>query len=292
MPGQRPAWYVRLLAAFPLRALHVLSAFLAWLAVRVVRYRMAVTLGNLKVAFPEFDERRLREVARDYYRGFGDVLVELFAASRMTPGEITRRVRIEGLEVLRERLAEGRPVLLVAAHQCNWEWMLLAMSVQLGYPLDAAYKPLVNPWAEREMKRIRTRFGARLVPAQSLLGHLIQERRTTRAIAMVADQEPVHSEEKHWTRFLNRDTAFYLGAEEIHRKFRYPAYFIHMRRTARGHYAMRFSLLADGGERLAPGEFTERYAARAEAQIRESPPDWLWSHKRWKLRRPVYGSRG
>ena len=35
------------------------------------------------------------------------------------------------------RLAAGRPVLLLAAHQCNWEWMLLALSLRLGAPLDA-----------------------------------------------------------------------------------------------------------------------------------------------------------
>jgi KDO2-lipid IV(A) lauroyltransferase len=39
------------------------------------------------------------------------------------------------------------------------------------------------------------------------------------------------------------------------------------------------------------GELTERYAQRVEAQIRESPPDWPWSHKRWRLKRSLYGAR-
>ena len=61
---------------------------------------------------------------------------------------------------MRAALASGTPVLLVAAHQCNWEWMLLALSLELGYPLDAAYKPLVDGWAQREMLKARSRFGA------------------------------------------------------------------------------------------------------------------------------------
>jgi lauroyl/myristoyl acyltransferase len=28
-----------------------------------------------------------------------------------------------------------------------------------------------------------------------------------------------------------------------------------------------------------------------ERQIREAPPDWPWSHKRWKLKKSVYGAR-
>ena len=71
---------------------------------------------------------------------------------------------------MRAALASGTPVLLVAAHQCNWEWMLLALSLELGYPLEAAYKPLVDGWAQREMLKARSRFGAQLVPAQDLLG--------------------------------------------------------------------------------------------------------------------------
>jgi KDO2-lipid IV(A) lauroyltransferase len=181
-------------------------------------------------------------------------------------------------------------VLLVAAHQANWEWLLLALSTQLGVPVDAAYKPLVDNWAEIEMRKLRSRFGARLIPAQELLGDIIKQRHAPRAIAMVADQEPVTSERKQWIRFLNRDTAFFLGPEEITRATKYASFFSRLKRTARGHYEVEFVPLAQAGETLAPGEFTARYAALVEAQIREAPADWPWSHKRWKLKKPLYGS--
>ena len=126
------------------------------------------------------------------------------------------------------------------------------MSLELGYPLDAAYKPLVNPWADREMLTLRTRFGSRLVPAQQLLADIIQRRAVLRAIAMVADQEPVTSERKHWTRFLNRDTAFYMGPEEITRTTRYPALFVAMRRVRRGRYEIELVALCGAREALSP----------------------------------------
>jgi KDO2-lipid IV(A) lauroyltransferase len=170
--------------------------------------------------------------------------------------------------------------------------MLLALSLELGYPLDAAYKPLVDNWAEREMKKVRTRFGSRLVPAQDLLPDIIKRRGLVRAVAMVADQEPTRSELKYWTRFLNRDTAFYLGPEEIARVTRFPVFFIAMRRTARGHYEMEFEPLATAAESLPAGALTERYARRVEKQIRAAPSDWPWSHKRWKLKKSLYQNRG
>ena len=288
---QRPVWWLRLVAALPLRTLYALAAVIAWVTWRVVPYRADVVRENLKIAFPEADEAQLREIMRRYYSGFAQVLVEIVKSASLSAEVLREHVEIANLELIRAPLAQGSPVLIVAAHQCNWEWFLLALSAELGYPLDAAYKPLINPWAEREMLKLRTRFGSRLVPADALLPDILKRRQIVRAICMIADQEPTKAEHKHWVRFLNRDSAFFMGTEEIARVTRYPVFFAQMRRLARGHYRMEFTRLAAAGEATAPGELTERYATRVEAQIRASPPDWPWSHKRWRLKRSLYGGR-
>jgi KDO2-lipid IV(A) lauroyltransferase len=251
-----------------------------------------VVRGNLSLCFPELDAARITDIRRRYYAGFAEVLVEVIKSATLAAEEIRRRVRIVGIEQARALLEQGQSVLLAAAHQCNWEWMLLALSLELGFPLDAAYKPLVDSWAEREMKKVRSRFGSRLIPAKELLADIIRRGKVVRAVAMVADQEPTTSEHKHWTRFLNRDTAFYMGPEEIARVTRFPVFFIGMKRTARGFYEMRFTPLSSPGESLKSGELTERYVRLVEQQIRDAPPHWPWSHKRWKLRKSLYQARG
>jgi len=280
-----------MLAAVPLPMLYAFSSFVGWITWKVVPYRKELVHNHLKLAFPEMDEKALQDVMRRYYAGFADMFVEIVKSASMPPEEIRKRVRIVNMEVPRELLAQGKSVLCVAAHQCNWEWMLLGFSLELEYPVDAAYKPLVDPWAEREMKIVRSRFGCRLIPAKELLADIIKRRGIARAVAMVADQEPTTSEHKHWTRFLNRDTAFYMGPEEIARVTKFPVFFIQMRRVSRGYYEMAFEPLQRLDEKLAPGELTERYARLVEKQIREAPPDWPWSHKRWKLKKSVYGAR-
>ncbi len=255
---ERSAWWARLLSRLPLGVLYGVAGVLGWLAYHVYPYRERVVRENLAKAFPQFDEAQLREVIRRYYLGFAQMLVEVIKSVSMPADEIRRRVRIVNLEAPRALLAQGQPVLLVAAHQCNWEWMLLALSLELGYALDAAYKPLVDNWAEREMRKVRTRFGSRLVPAKELLPDILKRRGVVRAVAMVADQEPTTSEHKYWTRFLGRDTAFYMGPEEIARVTRFPVFFIAMRRRARGCYEMEFQPLAAPGQHLPPGALTER----------------------------------
>jgi KDO2-lipid IV(A) lauroyltransferase len=284
----RSAWWVRLLAALPWWVMSPLADVLAWLAWRVVHVEQRPLRANLTASFPTLTEHQLQQLMRDYYRNFAQVLVEVVRSVNLSPGELRRRVLLENFDAVRAALASGTPVLLVAAHQCNWEWMLLGLSLELGYPLEAAYKPLVDGWAQREMLKARSRFGARLVPAQELLAHILRGGRTPRAIAMVADQEPRTSERRHWTHFMKRDTAFFMGAEEIARVTKFPAFFVGLRRTSRGHYAVSATPLSQPGEKLTAGALTERYARLVEAQILASPADWPWSHKRWKLKKSLY----
>ncbi len=287
---QRPVWWIALLSRIPLPALYGFARMLSALGFHVFRYRRDIIDASLAIAFPELDAGARAAICQRHHQGFAQVFVEILKSGALTPADIARRVRFTNLPLLQEQLARGRPVLVVAAHQCNWEWLMHAMASQVGYPVDAAYKPLKNQWANDEMLTLRTRFGAHLVPAKELLPDIIKRRRIVRVISVIADQEPRSSEKRHWTRFLNRDTAFYMGAEEIARTTGYTALFVAQRRTAPGHYEVTFTPLSGAGERLGSGEFTERYARLVEAQIRAAPPDWLWSHKRWKLKKPLYGA--
>lgn len=287
-PRSGTSLWLRALSRIPLVLWYPVARFLAYLAWKVIPYRRRVVEGNLKASFPEWDDAHREVVIRDYYRGFADMLVEVVRSLRLTPRELERRVPLANPQLVRDEVARGKPVLLVGAHQCNWEWMLLALSTQLGVPVDAAYKPLVDSWAETEMLKLRRRFGARMIPGPELLADIIKQRNAPRVIAMLADQEPVTSERKYWARFLNRDTAFFLGPEEIARATRYAAYFVRLKRISRGHYEVAFVPLAAAGEQLPPGEFTARYARLVEEQILAAPADWPWTHKRWKLKKPLY----
>jgi Kdo2-lipid IVA lauroyltransferase/acyltransferase len=290
-PAPPLPWWLRVLASLPWVVLYGAGACLAFLAHRVLRYRLRIVRSNLAGAFPGLGARALRDIESRYYRSLGQLCAEIVKSAGLAPQALNERVTLTEVEPVRRELAAGRCVLLVAAHQCNWEWLLLALSLQLGHPLEAAYKPLHAGYAERLMQALRTRFGGRLTPAKELLARILKDREP-RAIAMVADQEPVTSEYKWWTLFLGRPTAFYMGPEKIAQVTRFAVFFTAMRRLERGRYEVRFEALAAAREQLAGGELTERFARCVEAQIRAQPADWMWSHRRWKLRRPMYSATG
>jgi KDO2-lipid IV(A) lauroyltransferase len=282
-----PAW-LKALSRLPMPALYGFSTFLYWLAYYVVRHRRLVIREQLTKVFPDKNEAERTALHKQFLRSFCDVAVELIKSVSMPAEQMRQRVVIRNPEVARAYLDAGRTVMLVTSHLCNWEWLLQGMVLQLGYPIDAAYKPLHDQWGERLMYTLRTRFGARLIPAKDLLADFLKRRGVVRALAMNADQAPVSTDKRHWTTFLGQETAFYVGAEQISRSTRLPMIFLAMRRLRRGYYEVELQPLWDGVERLEQGAITERYARLCEVEVYRAPADWLWSYRRWKLQRPLY----
>ena len=178
-------------------------------------------------------------------------------------------------------------MLLLGAHQCNWEWALQATVLYLGVPIDAAYKPLHSAGFDRELRKLRCRYGAHLIAAKKLVREVVRRRGQLHAVALHADQMPASSGRRQWLTFLGRDTAFYPGPAEIARMTGYAAFFVPMRRVSRGQYEVDLLPICAAGERLDPAVFTARYAALVEEMIRASPADWTWVHRRWKAAPPA-----
>jgi Kdo2-lipid IVA lauroyltransferase/acyltransferase len=279
----------KMLSRAPMWALYAFSGLLYLLAYYVARHRHRVIREQLAKVFPSLSETERSAIHRRFLKNFCDVLVEVVKSLSIAPEEIKARVRIVNLPLLRAHLDAGRSIMLVTSHLCNWEWLLQGVVLEIGFPVDAAYKPLHDAWAERLMLEVRSRFGARLIPAKDMLGDFLSRRGIVRALAMNADQAPVSTDKRYWTQFLGQDTAFYVGAEQIARATRLPILYLTMRRLARGVYEAEVRQLWDGRERLEPNAVTERYARACEADVLAHPADWLWSYRRWKLKKPLYG---
>jgi KDO2-lipid IV(A) lauroyltransferase len=281
---------IKFFSRLPMRALYAFSGFLYLLAFYVVRHRHKVIRDQLEKVFPDASDAERRAIHKRFLKNFCDVLVEVLKSVSMSESDMRARVQIVNVDVARRHLDAGQSVMLVTSHLCNWEWLLHGVALHLGYPVDAAYKPLHDQWAERLMLKVRSRFGARLVPAKELLADFLRRRGVVRAVAMNADQAPVSTDKRYWTQFLGQDTAFYVGAEQIARATRLPVLYVRVRRIRRGYYEAELQPLWDGRETAAPNSVTERYARACEIDVLERPADWLWSYRRWRLKKPLYGA--
>ena len=87
--------------------------------------------------------------------------------------------------------------------------------------------------------------------------------------------------------FFNREAAFFPGPEKIARKTNQPVFFQRVRRVARGRYEYEFKLMVEEPAKASPYEILRLYVRNMEEVIREEPAYYLWSHRRWKYKRPA-----
>jgi KDO2-lipid IV(A) lauroyltransferase len=284
------AWSSRALAALarlPMPVLHVLARLLALLAMYVIRYRRQVVRDNLSRAFPALSESARHDLMKAFYRNVADVALETLKAGAISQKELNARVRITNLEMLDRFADAGQSIVLLGAHEANWEWVFLACSGRLPFAVDVIYKPLHNAVFDAFVARTRSRFGAHLIVPNDALKELVKGRDRLRAIALLVDQRPAAGNESHRVSFLDQDTPFLVGFEKLARLWKYPVVFAARHRTRRGHYEVTFEILGEPPYDSTRFEIVQRYASALERSIRKHPADWLWSHRRWLAAKPL-----
>src|ERR1700691_3429866 len=284
--GDRSALWIRALSRLPFGVLYALTALIMWLLRHGLRFRVAVARDNLSRCFPDRSAAEIESLLDAYYRQLSQVAAEFLKMAHMSAGELRARLQVHNVERVTAETGAGRSVLLLGAHQCNWEWTLQATVLYLGVPIEPAYKPLHAAGFDRELRKLRCRYGAHLIAAKKLVREVVRRRGQLHAVALHADQMPASSGRRQWLEFLGRDTAFYPGPAEIARMTGYAAFFVPMRRLSRGRYQLDLIPICTAGEKLDPQVFTARYAHLVETMIRANPADWTWIHRRWKAARP------
>jgi len=284
-------WLLKGLAALPLLVLYLVADFLYFLMYYVVGYRKKVVLQNLRTSFPEKSEAEIESIAKAFYRQFADVIAEIVRLAGMPATEMQRRVKFTNPEVLQNLVAAGTPVLILGTHVANWEWALSAAAVTFNFPAEGVYKKLNNPFFENFMLHTRSRLGARLIESRQTSRDFVRHRNVPRVVALLSDQTPLYNETEFWTEFMHQDTGFFVGAEKLQRMFNYPVLFLDVKRVKRGHYELAFEPLSN--QTIVPetswGNFplTQDFVEKLDVALHRAPADYLWTHRRWKRKRPT-----
>lgn len=274
----------------PLRVLYFLSDFLAWLAHDVVKYRVKVVRQNLSSAFPEKEEKELREIEKKFYRFLGDYFFETVKLFSMSDKFMRRHLEVEGIDLVNNAVDRGQSVTLMLGHYCNWEWVSsLPLHISPKAECAQIYHPLSNKGSDKFFFRLRTRFHAHNIAMDDIFRTLLKWKKEGQpsVTGYIADQAPslnVHL----FVDFLNHETGVYTGPERISRFLNAEVLYAHMSRPKRGYYRLKFVLVTDKIKEMPIFEPSRIYFEMLEQNILEAPQYWLWSHRRWKRTREMF----
>jgi len=268
--------------------MRLLADILYVIAYYVVRYRRRVTRDNLAHAYPEKSAAERRRIERAYYRHICDLLVEAVHNLYASPQAILRRYRFVNPEVVNSYYEQGRSVVLMSSHYNNWEYMITSLNFQIRHHAVGVGKPLQDRGA-RYITRRRGRYGTEIVDQTDVRQTMEYYHRHQVPVAymMLSDQSPSNEHKSFWTTFMHQETPFLYGAEHFARKYDMPVIYYEVRKVRRGHYEVHFSLLCADPTEVPQYTIVSRYITRLERTIAAQPEYWLWSHKRWKRKRPA-----
>ncbi len=282
----------------PVRAaLFELVMRIVWAADRKHR---KVARTNLRIAFPEMEEREASRIIRLSYVRMGTSAAEFVHFPKMDRGYLEKFVRVEGVDhLLRSRRETGLGPLLATGHFGNWELSSHAYGALIA-PVAFIVRPLADAVWDRIVTERREWNGNRVIRKADSAKEVMRTIRRGTGVGILIDQN-VDRHKGVLVDFFTKKAYTTDGIARMALALRaniHPVFLFRDPTEKFRHVLWIGPALAM--DPAAPREeevlrLTRRCNEELENAIREDPAQWLWLHRRWKTRPPgepdPYGSR-
>lgn len=276
-------FFLYVLSLLPLPILFIFSRLLYYPLYYIIGYRRKVVRENLTLSFPEKSRAEIIQIEKTFYKYFTDLIFEIVKMTTMSKSEVLRRVKLKNIDQVEKYFNNGESVLLCTGHYGNWELAMLGLGTGLSAPKYVIYKPLSNKIFESWLLKARIRFGNIFIAMRQTLRQVVATKDNPTIFCFASDQTPTREEVQYSLQFLNQRTAVLLGLEKIALQTNRPIFYIDIMRLKRGYYEVDFKAMCLNPKATSGHEITNLLFEFLEKRIIETPPFWLWSHRRWKL---------
>jgi KDO2-lipid IV(A) lauroyltransferase len=268
-----------------------LGRFAGKFAYRFCRRPRRVALDNLRHAFPDKTPEEREAIARECFGTACTVILEMLSCKTLLR-DYHELVTVQGFEHVEAAQKAGKPVLFFTGHLASWEALLLICGV-LKLPFTVVARPIANEWIYRHIARTRRRSGVALFDKHDITRDVLRVLRAKEMIGFAGDQ--------------------YAGSDGIFVQFfgrpasTSPAMALFARRTgaliipAFDHFEPDnthapvihpgFEVAHTEDAQRDLFEATQRMMTLLEQEIRKTPGQWLWMHRKWRPRRAPATSR-
>jgi len=250
----------------------------------VVPVRKALVISNLCHAFPDKSQEEIQHIALKNYQNIFQTFFETLWIQRISEHQIRNIVNIPQLPLLDEMVSRGKGLIMLSGHLCNWELIALAVGMLSGHPLQIIVKKQHNPFADRLMNRLRTKFNNTVVDMDRAPRETLKRLREGGVVAMLADQSG--PAEGLFVDYFGRPASTHIGPAVFFLRTNAPIIMTYGIRNSDGTFDVSFEEVptsdVSGTDDQKIRTITERHVKMLEQFVRKHPDQWLWMHKRWK----------
>ena len=274
------------ISILPFWALYILSDLVFVIVYYVIGYRKKTVRDNINLTLPilSFEERIIIE--KKSFRHMCDMFLEMIKTMTISKSEMNKRYVFSNLDTYKNLETKNKSIALMIAHYASYEWVI-SMNSKIDYKGYAIYKRLNNPYFDKLVRNIRSKFKAHLITTKATIPTIEsnKEKNILSIYGFASDQSPRLSVTFHWKKFLGIEVPVHTGAEMLAKKHDLNVMFLKTRKVKRGYYEGTFEILSENAITEPDYAITDRFLELVEKQIYEAPEFYLWTHNRWKHRR-------
>ena len=278
----------RLISWIPRRLMRLFAFPIARLWYLLDRYHRDIARDNMMKAYGhELSRSECLKLVQASFLHLLTVAFELPSLLRIHKNNVDSYVEIHGEEHLKDALAIGKGVVFLTAHLGNWELMALAPGLKYNFSTYVMVRPLDYEPMDRVLTEIRSHTGNIVLDKDKSAGVVRELLKKNQVMGILLDQnsswyEGVYVPFFGRTACTNKGLAMFAlryGATVV------PAFNIRMKD---GRYRILFSPPVEpvrtGDITSDIIETTSLYNRIIEKHIRMAPDNWLWVHRRWRIK--------
>jgi KDO2-lipid IV(A) lauroyltransferase len=257
----------------------------------VFPYRREVVLGNFRRVFGEtLREGEILRLAQAYYAHYVRFLIEFVRLPFLSRAKVRKWIRVENIETALRAHAQGKGILLLTGHFGNFEVATVGGITQFPayqgkfHFVRRALKPrLLNQFVTRRFRRAG--FGT--LPKRGSLDTILNLLEQGDVIVYVFDQH-AGAPDGIPVDFFGHPAGTFKSLAVLALSTGSPVIPASSWREPDGTHVLRFEEpiplieCEDGGEAIRRN--TLAYNAEIERMLLRHPEQWIWMHRRWKLK--------
>jgi KDO2-lipid IV(A) lauroyltransferase len=258
-----------------------------------VPYRRKVILSNIHQVFATtLSTPQQQHLAKAFYSHLAKSIKEMFLLRFMSEEALCQKVEVRGHERLLEVAAEGKGVLVLTGHFGNWEFAPLGGILnfkQFQGQFHFIRRMLGNKTIERILFRRYYRAGLNVIPKKNSLSQVCEALEKNHAVVFVLDQHAsLANRDGVAAEFFGKKAGTYRSLASLARHTGVPVVPAAGYRLNDGRHVLEFfePIYWQDYETTQESIYrnTLAYNQALEKIILQHPEQWLWLHKRWKLK--------
>ena len=264
----------------PRRIALKLGRFLGLVFYYLIRTRKEIAKKNIKIAFPQLDDREIKILIKKCYKHFGMVLVDFFRMPILNKNNIHKVFTFDNHSI--QLLNNHKGGIVMTGHLGNWEMYIPGFGLN-NYPMSIVTQTQKNKSAERFFNWVRNKENTQLIPKKESKEIMKKVLIDNKFLGLASDQNAG----KYGTEipFFGSNTSIPKGAGYFHIKTKKPIFIGFCILKPNLKYELNIIRLDKKDINISKDDLiyniNKYFSDLLEKEIKKYPEQYFWFHKKW-----------